>query len=190
MLSSRLVGPTGKVYAFEPTPTTAAWLKRNLALNNATNVTVHERAVSDTAGTVRIAKPSALNSGVNSIRAVDDALDSWDVQSVRLDDVIPDAEMVRLMKVDIEGAELMLVRGFRRHMEGGRVAFVVCEVHDDYLRQLGSSSQEFFEVMTLYGYRAYSFGGQRFTLLRELRPTNAEQQDQMNVLFARENLPT
>ena len=39
LLASRLVGPTGRVFAFEPEPFNFARLSENVALNGATNVT-------------------------------------------------------------------------------------------------------------------------------------------------------
>jgi FkbM family methyltransferase len=188
LLASRIVGPTGQVVAFEPVPPTVQRLKRNLELNGATNVVLHECAVSDNQGTVRISKPSAQNSGANTIRTIEKPLDSWEVPSVRLDDVISGAIEVRVLKVDVEGAELMLVRGCRQHILAGLVPYVICEVHDEFLRELGSSSQEFFEVMTSYGYRAYDFERARLTPLSNLVPQTAEKRDQMNVLFAQREL--
>jgi hypothetical protein len=44
------VGQTGSVWAFEPVPATAERLRRNLALNDLTNVEIFELAVTDSEG--------------------------------------------------------------------------------------------------------------------------------------------
>jgi FkbM family methyltransferase len=40
MLEARLVGPTGKIYAVEPSPKNIAWLTRNIAINNYEHIEV------------------------------------------------------------------------------------------------------------------------------------------------------
>src|SRR5262245_10731234 len=55
LLMSDLVGPEGRVFAFEPEPRNFALLEANLALNGVTNVTAVAAAVGDTVGTCRLA---------------------------------------------------------------------------------------------------------------------------------------
>ena len=50
LLARRLVGPTGRVVAFEPHPVAAARLRENVELNRIDNIEVHEAAVADVAG--------------------------------------------------------------------------------------------------------------------------------------------
>jgi hypothetical protein len=50
LLAARLVGPTGHVVAFEPSPVNAAQLQRNIDLNGFTNITLVEAAVSSKTG--------------------------------------------------------------------------------------------------------------------------------------------
>src|SRR5688572_13621160 len=47
LLASTLVGPTGRVYAFEPDPVNCALLRKNVRLNRVTNIEVIESALSD-----------------------------------------------------------------------------------------------------------------------------------------------
>ena len=54
LVAARRVGDRGSVHAFEPTPKSAAGLRRNVGLNGLTNVVVNEVAVSDTAGEVNL----------------------------------------------------------------------------------------------------------------------------------------
>src|SRR6266436_706615 len=53
LLASVLVGHTGRVVAFEPSPRNLAYLRRHLAMNRLNNVTVVEGAVYDHDGEVR-----------------------------------------------------------------------------------------------------------------------------------------
>ena len=54
LLISRAIGPSGKVYAFEPVPEIFARLKEHIALNNATNVIPVPVALSDEKGTAKM----------------------------------------------------------------------------------------------------------------------------------------
>lgn len=47
LLAAKLVGPTGKVFAFEPEPQNFSYLKKNVELNNYTNVMIEQKAVSN-----------------------------------------------------------------------------------------------------------------------------------------------
>jgi FkbM family methyltransferase len=183
LLGSRLVGPTGRVIAFEPSPATLVYLKKNLDLNPSANIVLHECALMDRLGNVRINRISDRNSGANTIRTIDQPLETWEVAAVRLEDVIPATERIRLLKLDVEGAELLVIKGFLRHLREGLVAYVLCEVHDILLRELGSSSTEFCDLMMACGYQPYDFERKRLCPLPALAPTTLEKQDQLNVLF-------
>src|SRR5205814_9624857 len=49
---ARAVGPQGRVWAFEPTPRSADYLRRNVELNALDNVVLRRDALSDRAGSV------------------------------------------------------------------------------------------------------------------------------------------
>lgn len=107
LLASRVTGPTGSVYAFEPFPDNINYLRRHLALNNTGNVTVIAAAVSSESGEMNFS-PGELNeegrlSSTGSLR----------VCVVSLDDVVRSgsAKPPTLLKIDVEGAEWDVLRG-------------------------------------------------------------------------------
>lgn len=108
LLSSRLVGERGAVWAFEPNPANCAWLRRHVELNRLENVSVEELAVSDRAGTARF----AFGRGSGTGRLAADG--TFAVQTVTLDefcarrDIRPTA-----VKIDVEGGELRVLAGAR-----------------------------------------------------------------------------
>lgn len=122
LAAARCVGPAGRVIAFEPMPETAERLGQNIRLNGLTNVEVIAKAVSDRSGT------AALHS-FHEGDAKDVSLGRLDgktvrrqtpVQTVRLDEAIQPP--VRLIKLDVEGAELAALRG-------GRGLLAACRPH-------------------------------------------------------------
>lgn len=122
LLVSTLVGSTGKVYAFEPSPRERKALRLNLKLNSRGNVCIQEAALGreKSQGTLYVPE---RQTGCNSLRppAVSDATSSVKVQVIRLDDFLcgTGIERVDFIKLDVEGAELSVLEGaaglLRRH---------------------------------------------------------------------------
>ncbi len=53
LIASRVLGPAGRVIAFEPSPRNLGFLRQNLRLNHITNVKILDFAVSDSEGETR-----------------------------------------------------------------------------------------------------------------------------------------
>lgn len=131
LVFSRLVGRSGRVIAFEPIPDTAAQLRENLKLNDVANVTVIQRAVSDSDGSVTLRIP---NNGKNISMAsmhwheTDSQAVSVEVQSLALDHVDELKEVKpAFVKIDVEGAEGNVIQGMTELIRRSRpVIFVEC----------------------------------------------------------------
>lgn len=109
LLASVLVGPSGKVFAFEPAPRNLFYLKEHLRLNRITNVTVIEAAVSDSAGVVSFDEGSDSSTGHISTEG------QLKVRSVGLDEFVSQGEVPvpHYIKIDVEGAEKLMLLGAR-----------------------------------------------------------------------------
>lgn len=107
VLSSTLAGPTGRVFAFEPLPANLGYLRRHVALNQCTNVTIVPLAVGERAGAARF--DDSHGTGVGHL-AADGALE---VQVASLDELVASGAVPapRLIKMDVEGAEVMALDG-------------------------------------------------------------------------------
>ncbi len=113
LLASRLVGPAGQVHAFEMMPDTAQRLRRNIDLSAAGNITVHQVALSDVSGEVVRASynpeflgQASLSSDLGARRT-----HTVEVKTSRFDDILAAIGPIRLMKIDLEGAELNALKG-------------------------------------------------------------------------------
>ena len=119
LLAARAVGPSGRVYAFEPEPHNFELLTRNVAENRFTNVRAINAAVSNRVGVVRLhlddANFGAHSFEVGSVRTSSGR--SVEVETIRLDDYADEAHFFEagvLVKVDVQGAEALVVEGGRR----------------------------------------------------------------------------
>jgi hypothetical protein len=62
---------------------------------------------------------------------------------------------VHVMKIDTEGAELEVLRGFRRRLGAAPPLFIFFEVHDKHLRRFAASRDDLFELLWSHNYRIY-----------------------------------
>jgi FkbM family methyltransferase len=118
LLAARAVGPSGRVYAFEPEPHNFELLTRNVAENGFTNVRPINAAVSNRAGVVRLHLDDA-NFGAHSFdpgSVRNSSGRSVEAETVQLDDFADEARAFAgvLVKVDVQGAEGLVVEGGRR----------------------------------------------------------------------------
>jgi FkbM family methyltransferase len=135
LLFSELVGPSGRVVAFEPDPVARASLKKNLAMNGVSNATVEEVCVSDKAGRATL-RAARFGSGLSSIvrpHGEGGGYNELEVDATTLDEycearaVSPD-----WIKIDAEGSEPLIVRGMQRLIED-RHPQAILEFHSDGL---------------------------------------------------------
>jgi FkbM family methyltransferase len=143
LLASRAVGPTGHVHAFEPQPDNRRRLAEHVAMNGAVNVTIHPVALSDRPGAVELHtfENPAANHGQSTFFAGDGAATrKVSVETVRLDDVLPDARP-RLIKLDIEGAEPLAIAGMTETLRRHRPAVIV-ELNATTLARAGFATRE------------------------------------------------
>ncbi|HWG09695.1 MAG TPA: FkbM family methyltransferase [Solirubrobacteraceae bacterium] len=140
ILCSRLVGPQGRVYAFEPIPQNLATLRHNVTLNALSNVTIVDKALSSATGTAEmfVSPWSAFHSlNVEGATKQDNhgpETGEITVQTVTLDEFVG-GEGVRapdLVKIDVEGAELIVVDGMRETLRSVK-PLLLCELHDTKL---------------------------------------------------------
>jgi FkbM family methyltransferase len=129
VVASRAVGPSGRVLAFEPNPETYRVLVRNLALNACANVLAFNVALSDTDGEAWLYQGPADGS-YSALAEVDGWTRRVRVSTRRLDAVVNEstAPRVAMMKADVEGAEVMVLRGAADVLAGSRPV-VVFEVN-------------------------------------------------------------
>lgn len=123
LIGSRLVGPRGRVVAFEPLEQNAVALRRNIELNGIENVSVVELALGAQRARIGMRVPDTPDAGTQA--SLGGAGPVVDVAP--LDDLdLPEPDLV---KIDIEGAELDAVRGMRATLEQSTPTLIV-EVHD------------------------------------------------------------
>jgi FkbM family methyltransferase len=145
LVAARLVGPGGRVVAFEPVPGNADAIRENLALNAIDWVELHETAVGRAGGTAKmIVSDVSAFSRFENINVPTGARGRIDVSVTSIDEFMSlgAAPVPDVVKIDVEGAELDVLEGMRRTIAEHRPV-ILCEIHDcnvpyvELMRSLG-----------------------------------------------------
>jgi FkbM family methyltransferase len=161
---ARLVGPSGRVHAFEPAPSPSARLREHVAANHFQDrVTIHMLALSDREGTARFSfAPAAVeNQGMGSLVSNDIEVVSMqtDVPLQTLDAFVEtnDIASIGLVKIDIQGGETMFFRGAAQALRRFKPPLLL-EVGSHELAAIGSNARELLRLVESLGYRVHHLG--------------------------------
>lgn len=155
------VGAGGRVYSFEPAPDTRRALEQHVAMNDlGEQVVVRPEAVSEAGGCARFL--AAGTSGANRLAPVA-AGQGFDVPTVTIDSFCASFGLrPRLIKIDVEGAELGVLKGARRTIAaGGCDLRLYVEMHPRLWDELGTSRREMETELETQGLRAECLDGTR-----------------------------
>ncbi len=160
LIAASLVGPEGRVYAFEPDPRSFSLLERNVRLNGFSNVVLERKAVADQAGTLRLYL-APENKGDHRIYAPSDEQRDWiEVEAITLDDYFGErAAEVDLVKIDTQGAELSILRGMSRILESSERLVLAMEYWPHGLRDFGEEPGELLDLLTAQDFRFFDLAG-------------------------------
>ena len=175
LVFSSAVGSTGRVIAFEPMPHALEALTRNLRLNSVENVEVRPMAVSATSCVSRFYLGPRHHTSVASLRPRSDST-AIDIQCTTLDEALRGERQVRLLKIDVEGAEADVLKGATRTLQAG-VPHILAEV----------SSPEWPEMLLGAGYEMHLVGWNG--IRRVTDPREPALPSQYNAWFTREGVP-
>ena len=154
VLFSDIVGEDGSVYAFEADPRNVALLERNVDASGCDNVTVTQVAVSDTSGTIEFDMSDDQFSRSSIVDPSETKGTIEEVDTVTLDDTV--TEPVDLLKVDVVGAELRVLRGALSLIEEHQPRIVLPHLPEKW------SDEELtvFDDLAAMGYSRQSLDGE------------------------------
>jgi FkbM family methyltransferase len=166
LLFARRVGPTGRVFAFEPDPANFALLRQNVALNGYHNVVLCPLAVSDRPGPARLFH-SPDNAGDHRLHDPTGGRPAVEVQAVRLDRYFERyAGTIDVIKMDIQGSEGAALEGMRALVRRHRCLKLVTEYWPQALREAGGSAARYLQLLQELGFRPYLIDERHRALVR------------------------
>lgn len=178
IFAAKLVGPSGKVLAFEPSQQEFSRLQANLALNRLSQVTAIPKALADTNSTALLKLAEYSHEGQNTLGDFSYTMNASGVQTVelcRLDDFLLKQKMTRLdfLKIDVEGAEYRVLAGARETIKKFN-PIIMLELFDKALRFQGSSAEQVIALLKEFNYTVLDFSPETGTLVVSQNTTHSE----------------
>jgi FkbM family methyltransferase len=163
LLASGLVGASGRVVAVEAAQWIHAILERHVALNRRSNIRTVQVAAAAARGVLKLYPGDPGNIGktttVERPQAGRDR-DPVEVQALPLAEILTDEEIdkARIIKVDVEGAELQVLRGLAPLLGRMRADLeIAMEISPSLMPDADAAREEIFAVMKANGFSAFVF---------------------------------
>jgi len=148
---SRMVGESGRIYAYEPEPEMFQYLLKNISQNDCQNVSPIEAAVSDhngvaelfigqTRGGLICMSATGTNSPVN---------ESTTIKTLKLDDCFPLGTKISLAKIDVEGWEPQVLKGMERIIAENDIAIII-EFTGSHLKKIGADMGAYKKLLSKF----------------------------------------
>jgi FkbM family methyltransferase len=142
---ARLVGPTGLVHSFEPSPDN--FKRLHAATRNLSNVQLSQAAVGERSGKSKLYISDKLNVDHRAYKTDADFRRAVSTQMVALDDYFKPGQRVDLIKMDIQGYELHALRGAKRVLQENPDISLLLEFWPSGLEQAGVHWEELIEML-------------------------------------------
>ncbi len=165
VLFAKLVGPEGKVFAFEASPKNFEILKKNVDMNGYKNVVCNNKAVSDKNGKLTLYM-TGRTSTENFLFKPENFTDSTtikntvEIESITLDDYFTDFEdKINFLKMDISGAEPRVIKGMKSLLEKNVNMKIQQEWWPNAIRTHGFEPDTHLKLLINKGYNIFEIDG-------------------------------
>ena len=155
---SRLVGPKGYVVSVEPGRRAFRALKRVVQEEGLTNVRLHRAAVGAASGKANLYVPDYTKTAqIDCNGHIEGPRET--VEMLTVDELARRRKItsLALLKADVEGAELLVLRGAQRVLTELK-PHLILELADVHLVKFQTTGQEILQHLWDLGYRSFEFG--------------------------------
>jgi len=149
---SKFIGPTGKVFSFEPTPDSFNILKKNMNENHLENIIIEQKAVTDK-NEIQLLELFESN-GNNRIN--NDSKNSININCTSLDNYFSDShEKISFVKIDVEGLEPKVLSGMKNVLEKNPKIKILLEYNPKLMKFYGYVPEKILEDLTKQGFSLF-----------------------------------
>lgn len=149
VLASKLVGKTGRVFAFEPCFETFSLLRKNIEANGLKNIMPVAKAVSNQCGKqiLYLADDCGEHSLIRN-----DSCKSTEVDVTTVDEFVKNMP-VDIVLMDVEGSELNVLEGMDNTIRNNPNIKIITEYCPLHLQRNGSTPSAFLDKIISYGFK-------------------------------------
>ncbi len=152
LLTSKLIGTDGFVFAFEPNPDNGILLEKSIKANGFKNIKLTKKALAQKTG-----KTSLFMSGVsNDSRCYfsGENRKSIEVETVSLDDFFKGTDQkIDFIKMDVDGFEFSVLRGAEKTISNSKNLMLISEFCPEYLTKAGEDPREYISYLEKLGFK-------------------------------------
>ena len=155
-LSGIAVGPTGKVFSFEPDSECFGFLRETVRINNLKNVHLVNAAVSTSAGKA-VLHTSSQNRGDNRLYDCQESDGSVEVDTLCLDDYLDSVRITKVdvIKIDVQGYEGHIIGSLERTIARSPYLKMLIEFFPSGLSAAGTDPLLLLEKLRAWGLAMY-----------------------------------
>lgn len=152
------LGKGGQVIAFEPDPDNYALLCKNVKRNKISNIRLENTGLSSEAGTALLYQSVENRGSLSLCKENVDGGDQKEISPVEItlkvaDDLFQDiSPPVSLVKIDVEGAEPLVVQGMWNTLERNPDAKLIFEFWPRFIEQFSLDSLQFLKALEAHGF--------------------------------------
>ena len=156
-LGASLVGPKGKVFAFEPSPIANQVIENMIEDSKSHNIVLTKAAVGKKSGNVSLFLPTTQHLHSPSILQSDPDFVPVPVPMVALDHFAPleNIPKIKLVKIDVEGYEPDVLAGMERMVKEKRIENIICEFNSGWLKRNSMTPKKLCERFLDIGYEIH-----------------------------------
>jgi FkbM family methyltransferase len=153
LFASDRVGPEGRVIAFEPAHETFQRLMGNIALNGSSRIVPINAAIGAETRMVRFDPATPEHSGKAHISGTG-SVEVLQLGPAELTPMLEAAAENRetIIKIDVEGAELMVIEALAPFLRSAQVTALVIEINAKHLARFGASEAKLFKFLSELGF--------------------------------------
>jgi FkbM family methyltransferase len=156
LIASQIVGQKGKVFAFEPSPTTFDVLSKTISINNANHIIEPiQKAVGEIEGTIQffVSNDSIDNSNSLVKYLSDRELKGIDIAITSTDLFVKEKNLrkINFIKIDVEGAELDTLKGAKNTLLTYK-PFCMVGIHPEAILAKGDNLLDIYNIIKECGY--------------------------------------
>jgi FkbM family methyltransferase len=151
------LNPSATVVAFEASPRNVSLLQNNVKQNHFEDrITVIPKAAGDHAGTINFDAGPVGQTGWGGI-STGALANHIPVPMVRLDEQLPGMR-INVLKIDVEGADTLVLFGCERLLEGKNIQIIYFEQNRERMEQIGIAEGDARQFLRTMGYESRCIG--------------------------------